>query len=154
MASVEPSSVKPSLPNLSMPFIKQTKKVRYWLVSSWTTLYAELNEKYYGLSKEDNPEIQYEWARIPHFYYNYYVFQYSTGFAAASALAEKIVHGTQEDRDKYIDYLKAGNSDYPLNVIRKAGVDMEKEDYLDAAFAVFERRLNEFEALVEKLGLA
>ena len=79
---------------------------------------------------------------------------YSTGFAAASALAEKIVHGTQEDRDKYIDYLKAGNSDYPLNVIRKAGVDMEKEDYLDAAFAVFERRLNEFEALVEKLGLA
>ena len=117
-------------------------------------LYAELNEKYYGLSKEDNPEIQYEWARIPHFYYNYYVFQYSTGFAAASALAEKIVYGTQEDRDKYIDYLKAGNSDYPLNVIRKAGVDMEKEDYLDAAFAVFERRLNEFEALVEKLGLA
>ena len=62
-----------------------------------------------------------------HFYYNYYVFQYSTGFATASALAEKIVHGTQEDRDKYIDYLKAGNSDYPLNVIRKAGVDMEKE---------------------------
>ncbi|RXX17599.1 oligoendopeptidase F [Streptococcus parasanguinis] len=117
-------------------------------------LYAELNEKYYGLSKDDNPEIQYEWARIPHFYYNYYVFQYSTGFAAASALAEKIVHGTHEDRDKYIDYLKAGNSDYPLNVIRKAGVDMEKEDYLDAAFAVFERRLNEFEALVEKLGLA
>ncbi|MEI3023923.1 MAG: M3 family oligoendopeptidase [Streptococcus sp.] len=117
-------------------------------------LYAELNEKYYGLSKEDNPEIQYEWARIPHFYYNYYVFQYSTGFAAASALAEKIVHGTQEDRDKYIDYLKAGNSDYPLNVIRKAGVDMEKEDYLNAAFAVFERRLNEFEASVEKLGLA
>ena len=117
-------------------------------------LYADLNEKYYGLSKEDNPEIQYEWARIPHFYYNYYVFQYSTGFAAASALAEKIVHGTQEDKDKYLEYLKAGNSDYPLNVIRKAGVDMEKEDYLNAAFEVFERRLNEFEALVEKLGLA
>ena len=117
-------------------------------------LYAELNEKYYGLKKEDNPQIQYEWARIPHFYYDYYVFQYSTGFSAASALAEKIVHGSQEDKDKYLDYLKAGNSDYPLNVIKKAGVDMEKEDYLDAAFAVFERRLNEFEALVEKLGLA
>ncbi|KXT74696.1 Oligoendopeptidase F [Streptococcus gordonii] len=117
-------------------------------------LYADLNEKYYGLKKEDNPQIQYEWARIPHFYYNYYVFQYSTGFAAASALAEKIVHGSQEDKDKYLDYLKAGNSDYPLNVIKKAGVDMEKEDYLNAAFAVFERRLNEFEALVEKLGLA
>ena len=117
-------------------------------------LYAELNEKYYGLKKEDNPQIQYEWARIPHFYYNYYVFQYSTGFAAASALAEKIVYGSQEDKDKYINYLKAGNSDYPLNVIKKAGVDMEKEDYLNAAFAVFERRLDEFEALVEKLGLA
>ena len=117
-------------------------------------LYADLNEKYYGLKKEDNPQIQYEWARIPHFYYNYYVFQYSTGFAAASALAEKIVHGSQEDKDKYLNYLKAGNSDYPLNVIKKAGVDMEKEDYLNAAFAVFERRLDEFEALVEKLGLA
>ena len=117
-------------------------------------LYADLNQEYYGLSKEDNPQIQYEWARIPHFYYNYYVYQYSTGFAAASALAEKIVHGSQEDRDRYIDYLKAGKSDYPLNIMRKAGVDMEKEDYLNDAFAVFERRLDEFEALVEKLGLA
>ena len=117
-------------------------------------LYADLNQEYYGLSKEDNPQIQYEWARIPHFYYNYYVYQYSTGFAAASALAEKIVHGSQDDRDCYIDYLKAGKSDYPLNIMRKAGVDMEKEDYLNDAFAVFERRLDEFEALVEKLGLA
>ena len=117
-------------------------------------LYADLNQEYYGLSKEDNPQIQYEWARIPHFYYNYYVYQYSTGFAAASALAEKIVHGSQEDRDRYIDYLKAGKSDYPLNIMSKAGVDMEKEDYLNDAFAVFERRLDEFEALVEKLGLA
>ena len=117
-------------------------------------LYADLNQEYYGLSKEDNPQIQYEWARIPHFYYNYYVYQYSTGFAAASALAEKIVHGSQEDRNRYIDYLKAGKSDYPLNIMRKAGVDMEKEDYLNDAFAVFERRLDEFEALVEKLGLA
>jgi len=117
-------------------------------------LYADLNQEYYGLSKEDNPQIQYQWARNPHFYYNYYVYQYSTGFAAASALAEKIVHGSQEDRDRYIDYLKAGKSDYPLNIMRKAGVDMEKEDYLNDAFAVFERRLDEFEALVEKLGLA
>ena len=117
-------------------------------------LYADLNQEYYGLSKEDNPQIQYEWARIPHFYYNYYVYQYSTGFAAASALAKKIVHGSQDDCDRYIDYLKAGKSDYPLNIMRKAGVDMEKEDYLNDAFAVFERRLDEFEALVEKLGLA
>ena len=113
-------------------------------------LYAELNEKYYGLSKEDNPEIQYEWARIPHFYYNYYVYQYATGFAAASYLADKVVHGTQADIDRYLDYLKEGSSDYPLNVIAKAGVDMTSRDYLDAAFKIFEKRLNELEALVEK----
>lgn len=113
-------------------------------------LYAELNEKYYGLSREDNDDIQFEWARIPHFYYNYYVYQYATGFAAANYLADKIVHGTQEDRDKYLDYLKAGNSDYALNVIAKAGVDMTKVDYLNAAFKVFEERLTELETLVEK----
>ena len=77
------------------------------------SIYADLNEKYYGLSKEDNPEIQYEWARIPHFYYNYYVYQYATGFAAASYLADKVVHGTSDDINRYLDYLKAGNSDYP-----------------------------------------
>ncbi|MFC3927929.1 oligoendopeptidase F [Streptococcus caprae] len=113
-------------------------------------LYADLNEKYYGLSKDDNEFIQYEWARIPHFYYNYYVFQYSTGFAAANFLAERIVNGTQEDKDKYLDYLKAGSSDYPLNVIAKAGVDMTSTDYLDAAFDVFEKRLIELEELVAK----
>ncbi|ALT81168.1 oligopeptidase PepB [Streptococcus gallolyticus] len=113
-------------------------------------LYADLNEKYYGLSKADNPEIQYEWARIPHFYYNYYVYQYATGFAAASYLADKIVHGTQADIDRYLDYLKAGNSDYPLNVIKKAGVDMTTSAYLDAAFRIFEERLDELEALIEK----
>ena len=113
-------------------------------------LYADLNEKYYGLSKADNPEIQYEWARIPHFYYNYYVYQYATGFAAVSYLADKIVHGTQADIDRYLDYLKAGNSDYPLNVIKKAGVDMTTSAYLDAAFRIFEERLDELEALIEK----
>ncbi|MGV2998863.1 oligoendopeptidase F [Streptococcus suis] len=113
-------------------------------------LYGELNEKYYGLSAEENPLIQYEWARIPHFYYNFYVYQYSTGFAAASALADKIVNGNPEDKENYLNYLKAGSSDYPLNVIAKAGVDMTKEDYLNDAFKVFEARLTELEALVEK----
>ena len=89
-------------------------------------LYAEINEKYYGLDAKENPQIQYEWARIPHFYYNFYVFQYATGFAAASALAEKIVHGTDQDREKYINYLKAGNSDFPMEVIAKAGVNIKK----------------------------
>ena len=113
-------------------------------------LYADINQKYYGLSAEDNYFIQFEWARIPHFYYNYYVFQYSTGFAAASALADKIVNGSPEDKEKYLDYLKAGSSDYPLEVMKKAGVDMTQEDYLNDAFKVFEARLTELEALVEK----
>ena len=113
-------------------------------------LYADLNEKYYNLKAEDNYEIQFEWERIPHFYMNYYVYQYATGFAAASYLAEKIVHGTEEDKEAYLTYLKAGSSDYPLEVIKKAGVDMTNTDYLDAAFKVFEDRLVELEALVEK----
>lgn len=113
-------------------------------------LYADLNEKYYELKKEDNHFIQYEWARIPHFYYNYYVYQYATGFAAASYLADKIVHGSQEDIDHYLTYLKSGNSDYPLEVIAKAGVDMAKGDYLEAAFKVFEERLTELEDLVAR----
>lgn len=113
-------------------------------------LYAGLNEKYYGLSAAENPEIQYEWARIPHFYYNYYVFQYATGFAAASYLAETIIHENGEAREKYLEYLKAGSSDYPLAVIARAGVDMESSVYLESAFAVFEKRLNELEKLVER----
>lgn len=115
--------------------------------------YGDLNAKYYGLSVEENPQIQYEWARIPHFYYNYYVFQYATGFAAASALADKIVYGKDEEREAYLNYLKAGNSDYPLAVIAKAGVNMEAEDYLNGAFAVFERRLDELEVLAQELGV-
>ncbi len=113
-------------------------------------LYAGLNEKYYGLSAAENPEIQYEWARIPHFYYNYYVFQYATGFAAASYLAETIIHENREAREKYLEYLKAGSSDYPLAVIARAGVDMESSAYLESAFAVFEKRLNDLEKLVER----
>ncbi|HEP1576260.1 TPA: oligoendopeptidase F [Streptococcus suis] len=113
-------------------------------------LYGQTNEKYYGLSAEENPEIQFEWARIPHFYYNFYVYQYATGFAAASALANKIVNGSPEDKENYLNYLKAGSSDYSLNVIAKAGVDMTKEDYLNDAFTVFEARLTELEELVEK----
>ena len=114
-------------------------------------LYADLNEKYYGLSKEDNPEIQYEWARIPHFYYNYYVYQYATGFSAASALAKKILSKEENALENYLNYLKAGNSDYPIEVMKKAGVDMTKADYLKEAMQVFAQRLDELEALVSEL---
>ena len=66
-------------------------------------LYADLNEKYYNLKAEDNYEIQFEWERIPHFYMNYYVYQYATGFVSSKlTLAEKIVHGTEEDKEAYL----------------------------------------------------
>ncbi|GBG95922.1 oligoendopeptidase F [Lactococcus termiticola] len=112
--------------------------------------YAKLNEKYYGLSASDNPEIQYEWARIPHFYYNFYVFQYATGFAAATALAEKLLYGDATDLEAYLAYLKAGSSAYPLEVMAAAGVDMTSSSYLESAFELFEKRLDRFEALVKK----
>ncbi|AXQ78289.1 oligoendopeptidase F [Streptococcus chenjunshii] len=115
-----------------------------------SNLYADLNEKYYGLAKEDNHLIRYEWARIPHFYYNYYVYQYATGFAAAGYLADKIMYGQPEDKDRYLAYLKAGNSDYALKVIQKAGLDMTNEAYLDTAFGVFADRLDELEKLIQK----
>lgn len=113
--------------------------------------YGELNAKYYGPAVEKDPEIKDEWARIPHFYYNYYVYQYSTGFSAASALAKKIWENEPGALEAYLTYLKAGNSDYPVEVMKKAGVDMTQAAYIEDAMAVFEQRLNELEALVEEL---
>ncbi|MEQ3473694.1 M3 family metallopeptidase, partial [Enterococcus cecorum] len=92
-----------------------------------------------------------EWSRIPHFYYNYYVYQYATGFSAASALAKKILSKEENALENYLNYLKAGNSDYPIEVMKKAGVDMTKADYLKEAMQVFEQRLDELEALVSEL---
>lgn len=113
--------------------------------------YAELNAKYYGPSVEKDPEIRLEWSRIPHFYYNYYVYQYSTGFSAASALAKKILVGEPDALTNYLNYLKAGRSDYPIEVMKKAGVDMTKADYIEDAMKVFEQRLNELEELVKEI---
>ncbi|WP_027107691.1 oligoendopeptidase F [Lacticigenium naphthae] len=110
--------------------------------------YKKLNDKYYGPAVESDPEIAVEWSRIPHFYYNYYVYQYSTGFCAATALADKIVNGEEGALDRYLAYLKSGNSDYPIDVMKKAGVDMTNSEYLERAFKIFENRLNELESLL------
>ncbi|KRN89075.1 oligoendopeptidase F [Ligilactobacillus ceti] len=110
--------------------------------------YAELNQKYYGPTIVNDPQIAYEWARIPHFYYNFYVYQYATGFAAATTLAEKIVEHDDKAIEAYLNYLSAGSSDYPIQVMQKAGVDMTDARYLEKAFAVFEKRLNELENLL------
>lgn len=112
--------------------------------------YGKLNQHYYGDAVEKGGDIAKEWSRIPHFYYNFYVYQYATGFAAATALANKVVHGTKEQRDAYLGFLKAGSSDYPINIMKKAGVDMTKPDYLEDAFKTFAKRLAEFKSLLGK----
>ena len=114
--------------------------------------YGKLNQRYYGDSVEPGEEIAKEWARIPHFYYNFYVYQYATGFATATALANKVVHGTDQERDVYINFLKSGSSDYPTEIMKRAGVDMTKTDYLRDAFDTFEKRLNEFEKIIDELN--
>lgn len=110
--------------------------------------YSEINTRYYGQDVEPNGDIAMEWSRIPHFYYNFYVYQYATGFAAASTLADGIIHGNYKERTKYIEFLKSGSSDYPVNLVKKAGVDMTKPAYLENTFTIFEKRLNELEQLL------
>ena len=111
--------------------------------------YGNLNQRYYGDAVEPGSEIAKEWARIPHFYYNFYVYQYATGFAAATALANNVVHGTSEQREAYINFLKSGSSDYPVEIMKKAGVDMTKPDYLEEAFETFKKRLAEFKDIIK-----
>ncbi|WLT00155.1 oligoendopeptidase F [Lactobacillus helsingborgensis] len=111
--------------------------------------YGELNQRYYGDCVEPGGEIAKEWTRIPHFYYNFYVYQYATGFAAATALANNVVHGTEEQTKAYINFLKSGSSDYPVEIMKKAGVDMTQPEYLEEAFATFAKRLAEFKEIVQ-----
>lgn len=112
--------------------------------------YFELNKDYYGsaLSTEDY-DIAYEWSRIPHFYYNYYVYQYATGFSAATALAERVTSGDQTKVDAYLQFLKSGDSDYPLEIMKRAGVDMTNADYIEATMKLFETRLDQLEILLK-----
>ena len=110
--------------------------------------YRELNKKYYGDKVNSDSLIALEWARIPHFYYNYYVFQYATGFAAAAAFSSDVLNGKAGAVDNYLGFLKSGRRKYPIETIKDAGLDMTKSDYIDAALDLFESRLNEFEALL------
>ena len=95
------------------------------------------------------PHLLGAWsARIPHFYYNYYVFQYATGFSAATFFADKIAAGDSALLEAYKGFLKSGCSLYPIDTMKKAGLDMTQRDYIEATLKVFEARLNEFEALL------
>lgn len=116
-----------------------------------TELYYELNKKYFGDDLIVDEEIGLEWARIPHFYYNYYVYQYATGYAAATSLASQILKEKEPAVERYLNFLKAGNSDYPIEVLKHAGVDMTEKAPILAALDVFEEKLNEMEKLIDKI---
>lgn len=108
-------------------------------------LYYELTKTYFGPGVVIDKEIEIEWARIPHFYYNFYVFQYATGISAALALANRVLKGGAKERDEYLGFLKSGCSDFPIETLGKAGVDMSSP-------APVKEAINYFGNLVDKLS--
>ena len=106
----------------------------------------DLNVKYFGDNIVVDKEIDVEWSRIPHFYSDFYVYQYATGYAAASAFAKSILEGKENAVEKYKGFLKAGGSDYPINILKNAGVDMTSDEPIEATI----RRFNELLDMIEK----
>lgn len=111
----------------------------------FTDIYYGLNEKYYGKSCNVDRQIGLEWARIPHFYSNFYVYKYATGFSAASALSQQILKEGEPAVQRYIAFLKSGGSEYPLVQLKSAGVDMEKKESVDSALSVFSELVDKLE---------
>jgi len=111
--------------------------------------YKRLNEMYYGPDMVVDDRIAMEWARIPHFYYNYYVFQYSTGYAAAIALSRKILREGESAVKDYIGFLSGGCSKSPIDLLKDAGVDMTTAEPVEQALELFGQLLDEMEALLE-----
>ena len=111
-------------------------------------IYRKLNEDYFGKDIVVDDQIALEWARIPHFYYNYYVYQYATGYAAAIAISRRILKEGQPAVDDYFKFLSGGCSKSPLDLLRGAGVDMESVEPVNQAIALFDSLLDEMEALV------
>jgi oligoendopeptidase F len=115
--------------------------------------YGEIMKKYYGPSYVHDDLVDNYWIRIPHFYYNFYVYKYSTSFCAASNIANRMLAGERGAVDAYMAFLKAGSHKYPIDVLKLAGVDMTSPEPIRDAMKLFERQLEETEALVEQLGL-
>ncbi|MFI3313588.1 MAG: oligoendopeptidase F [Eubacteriales bacterium] len=113
-------------------------------------VYGDLNRQYYGEDMAEDREIAMEWARIPHFYYNYYVFQYATGFAAAMALSSKILAEGKPAVDNYLAFLSGGCSKDPIALLQGAGVDMTTSAPIDEAMAIFGDLLDQMERAVEE----
>ena len=111
-------------------------------------IYRELNGKYHGPEMVIDKEIELEWERIPHFYRHFYVYKYATGFSAATSLSRQILEEGQPAVERYLSFLKGGSSDYPLNLLKRAGVDMTSPEPIREALGVFKSLLEEMEQLL------
>lgn len=111
-------------------------------------LYKDIYQKYWGDKMVVDEEESYTWARVPHFYYNFYVYQYATGFAASEALAAKVKLEGEPAVKKYMDFLKAGSSDYPINILKNAGVDMNSPEPILAVTKKMSQIIDEIENLI------
>ena len=111
-------------------------------------LYRDIYQKYWGNAMVVDENEEYTWARIPHFYYNFYVYQYATGFAASEVLAKKVKTEGKPAVHKYLEFLKAGSSDYPINILKKAGVDMNSSEPVIAVTEKMSQVLDEMEKLI------
>lgn len=112
------------------------------------SLYHDLNVKYFGPDIKVDDEIDLEWARIPHFYYNYYVFQYATGYSAAIALSNRILKEGEPAVKDYLKFLSSGSSAEPIDLLKIAGVDMSTSGPVKEALGVFDKLLDEMEELL------
>jgi len=111
-------------------------------------IYKGLNEKYFGKEVIIDDEISMEWARIPHFYSSFYVYKYATGLSAAVSLSQQILKEGVPAVERYLKFLGSGGSDYPLELLKKAGVDLSEPEPVDAALKVFESILDELEEIL------
>ena len=118
-------------------------------IDSITGIYHELLKLYFGPNFALDPQLDYEYMRVPHFYYNFYVFQYATGLSAAYALAKRVLDGGPDDLAGYLGFLSAGGSKYPIDILKDAGVDMTTPEPVEAALKHFDTRVDELEALLD-----
>ncbi|EST55995.1 oligopeptidase PepB [Brevibacillus panacihumi W25] len=115
---------------------------------SLNEIYRELNVAYHGPEMVIDKEIELEWERIPHFYRHFYVYKYATGFSAATSLSKQILEEGQPAVERYLQFLKGGSSDFPLNLLKNAGVDMTSPEPIREALAVFKALIEELEQLM------
>lgn len=112
------------------------------------SMYHDLNQKYFGEDVVIDKAIDMEWARIPHFYSSFYVYKYATGFSAAASLAQQMLTEGESAVERYIKFLKSGGSDYPIELLKKAGVDLSTPKPVEDAMIVFKEILDEMEELI------